>query len=72
MIPGHQGSGAAGDGHRAFLAIAKSVTTLGRCICRWTGHAAFWEKMVKSGFNFLDGSRWGGACRCGPTRTISP
>lgn len=34
-----------------FPAIAKSATTLGRFICRWPGHAAFWEKMVKSGFN---------------------
>jgi saccharopine dehydrogenase-like NADP-dependent oxidoreductase len=43
-----------GDGEslaRLFPAIAKSATTLGRFICRWTGHAAFWEKMVKSGFN---------------------
>lgn len=36
---------------RLFPAIAKSATTLGRFICRWPGHAAFWEKMVKSGFN---------------------
>lgn len=34
-----------------FPAIAKSATTLGRFICRWPGHAAFWEKLVKSGFN---------------------
>lgn len=46
-----------GDGEslaRLFPAIAKSATTLGRFICRWTGHAAFWEKMVKSGFNRID------------------
>jgi saccharopine dehydrogenase-like NADP-dependent oxidoreductase len=43
-----------GDGEslaRLFPAIAKSATTLGRFICRWPGHAAFWEKMVKCGFN---------------------
>lgn len=33
-----------------FPAIADSARTLGRFICRWPGHAAFWEKMVKSGF----------------------
>lgn len=46
-----------GDGEslaRLFPAIAKSATTLGRFICRWMGHAAFWEKMVKSGFNRID------------------
>ncbi len=43
-----------GDGQtlaRLFPAIAKTATTLGRFICRWPGHAAFWEKMVKCGFN---------------------
>lgn len=43
-----------GDGEslaRLFPGIAKSARTLGRFICRWPGHAAFWEKMVKSGFN---------------------
>jgi lysine 6-dehydrogenase len=43
-----------GDGEslaRLFPAIANSATTLGRFICRWPGHAAFWEKMVKCGFN---------------------
>jgi len=43
-----------GDGEalaKHFPAIAKSATTLGRFICRWPGHAAFWEKMIKSGFN---------------------
>jgi len=35
---------------RLFPAIAASATTLGRFICRWPGHAAFWEKMVKCGF----------------------
>lgn len=43
-----------GDGEslaRLFPAIANSARTLGRFICRWPGHAAFWEKMVKCGFN---------------------
>ena len=43
-----------GDGEslaRLFPSIANSAKTLGRFICRWPGHAAFWEKMVKSGFN---------------------
>lgn len=43
-----------GDGAslaRLFPEIAGSATTMGRFICRWPGHAAFWEKMVKSGFN---------------------
>lgn len=43
-----------GDGEslaRLFPAIAKSATTLGRFICRRPGHASFWEKMVKCGFN---------------------
>ena len=43
-----------GDGEslaRIFPAIAGSATTLGRFICRRPGHAAFWEKMVKCGFN---------------------
>lgn len=35
---------------KLFPAIAGSATTLGRFICRRPGHAAFWEKMVKSGF----------------------
>jgi lysine 6-dehydrogenase len=34
-----------------FPAIAGSATTMGRFICRWPGHAAFWATMVKSGFN---------------------
>jgi lysine 6-dehydrogenase len=36
---------------KLFPAIAKTASTLGRFICRWPGHAAFWEKMVKCGFN---------------------
>jgi saccharopine dehydrogenase-like NADP-dependent oxidoreductase len=43
-----------GDGEslaRIFPAIARSATALGRFICRRPGHAAFWEKMVKCGFN---------------------
>ena len=46
-----------GDGEslsRLFPVIAKSATTLGRFICRWPGHAAFWGVMVKSGFNRLE------------------
>ena len=46
-----------GDGEslaRLFPAISKSATTLGRFFCRWPGHAAFWEKMVKSGFNRIE------------------
>jgi saccharopine dehydrogenase-like NADP-dependent oxidoreductase len=43
-----------GDGEslaRLFPAVADSIRTMGRFICRWPGHAAFWEKMVQSGFN---------------------
>jgi len=43
-----------GDGAslaRHFPDIAGSASSLGRFICRWPGHAAFWEKMVKCGFN---------------------
>jgi lysine 6-dehydrogenase len=46
-----------GDGDslaKLFPAIAKSATTMGRFICRWPGHAAFWEIMVKSGFNRIE------------------
>lgn len=46
-----------GDGEslaRLFPAIAKSARTLGRFICRWPGHAAFWEKMVKCGFTRIE------------------
>ncbi len=46
-----------GDGEtlaRLLPAISESATTLGRFICRWPGHAAFWEKMVKSGFNRVE------------------
>jgi saccharopine dehydrogenase-like NADP-dependent oxidoreductase len=42
-----------GDGNslaRLFPSIAKTTTSLGRYTCRWPGHCAFWEKMVKSGF----------------------
>ncbi len=42
-----------GDGEtlaELFPAISDSARTLGRFICRWPGHAAFWEKMVQSGF----------------------
>jgi saccharopine dehydrogenase-like NADP-dependent oxidoreductase len=43
-----------GDGDslaRLFPAIAKTATSLGRFICRRPGHAAFWNIMVKCGFN---------------------
>ncbi len=43
-----------GDGEtlsRLFPQIAESAKTLGRYICRWPGHAAFWRVMVKCGFN---------------------
>jgi len=43
-----------GDGEtlgKLFPSIAASAKSLGRFICRWPGHAAFWEKMVKCGFN---------------------
>jgi saccharopine dehydrogenase-like NADP-dependent oxidoreductase len=46
-----------GDGDslaKLFPSIAKSATTMGRFICRWPGHAAFWEIMVKSGFNRIE------------------
>lgn len=46
-----------GDGESLiahFPSIAGSATTLGRFICRWPGHAAFWEKMVKCGFNRIE------------------
>jgi len=52
-----------GDGEtlaRLFPSIAESATTLGRFICRWPGHAAFWEKMIKSGFNRLEPVRVNG------------
>jgi len=42
-----------GDGSllaELFPSIAKTASSLGRYICRWPGHGAFWEKMVKSGF----------------------
>lgn len=30
--------------------IRNTVKSMGRYICRWPGHAAFWETMAKSGF----------------------
>jgi len=42
-----------GDGSslaELFPSIAKTASSLGRYICRWPGHGAFWEKMVGSGF----------------------
>lgn len=44
-------NGSARDLLEYFPEIAGSATTLGRFICRWPGHAAFWQKMVKCGFN---------------------
>jgi len=41
-----------GDGRslaQRFPSIAGTASSLGRFTCRWPGHAAFWEKMVKSG-----------------------
>lgn len=52
-----------GDGEslaRVFPTIAESATTLGRFFCRWPGHAAFWEKMVKCGFNRIESVKVGG------------
>lgn len=43
-----------GDGESLtehFPVITNSARSLGRYICRWPGHAAFWEKMVQCGFN---------------------
>ena len=42
-----------GDGNslaELVPSIARTASSLGRYICRWPGHGAFWEKMVKSGF----------------------
>lgn len=42
-----------GDGDslaELFPSIAETATSLGRFICRWPGHGALWEKLVKSGF----------------------
>ena len=33
-----------------FPSITKTATSLGRFICRLQGHAALWERLVKSGF----------------------
>ncbi len=30
--------------------IAKTIKNMGRYICRWPGHGAFWEKMARCGF----------------------
>lgn len=30
--------------------IAKTIKSMGRYICRWPGHGAFWEKMARCGF----------------------
>ena len=43
-----------GDGEslaHLFPSIANTASTMGRYICRWPGHAAFWLKMVQCGFN---------------------
>jgi lysine 6-dehydrogenase len=52
-----------GDGatlSKLFPAIAGSATSLGRFICRWPGHAALWDKLVKCGFNRSEPVRVGG------------
>ncbi|MCF7936111.1 MAG: saccharopine dehydrogenase NADP-binding domain-containing protein [Synergistales bacterium] len=33
-----------------FPSIADTATSLGRFICRWPGHRALWEKLIKMGF----------------------
>lgn len=33
-----------------LLGIRDTVVSMGRFICRWPGHGAFWEKMAKCGF----------------------
>jgi len=46
-----------GDGEslaELFPSIAETATSLGRFICRLPGHAALWEKLVKSGFVRLE------------------
>lgn len=35
---------------RLFPSIAGTATSLGHFTCRWPGHSAFWERMVKCGF----------------------
>jgi len=43
-------NGDALDLTRLFPSIVGTATSLGHFTCRWPGHSAFWEKMVKSGF----------------------
>ena len=33
-----------------LMGIKDTIRNMGRYICRWDGHSAFWEKMAKSGF----------------------
>ncbi len=33
-----------------YFGIRKTIKSMGRYICRWPGHGAFWEKMARSGF----------------------
>lgn len=33
-----------------LMGIKETIRNMGRYICRWDGHSAFWEKMAKSGF----------------------
>jgi len=46
---------------RLFPSIAGTATSLGRFICRWPGHAALWDKLVKSGFVGKEPIEVGGA-----------
>jgi saccharopine dehydrogenase-like NADP-dependent oxidoreductase len=50
---------------RAF-GIRETVKDMGRYICRWPGHAAYWEIMAKCGFLSDDPIRVGG-CEVAPT-----
>lgn len=50
---------------RAF-GIRETVKSMGRYICRWPGHAAFWGVMAKSGFLSDDPIRVGD-CEVAPT-----
>ena len=33
-----------------YFGIRKTIKSMGRYICRWPGHGAFWEKMARCGF----------------------
>ena len=36
--------------YASFFGIENSVSSMGRYICRWPGHASFWHRMAKCGF----------------------